>query len=200
MLGLLGGTFDPPHLGHLMLGESSKGILGLDHVLYAPVAFHPRKRESVYASLGHRMAMLALALQGNPGFSISRVDVDRHGPHFSVDALRLTKEAYPDETLYFIIGGDNFYNFLEFESPHDLISHANLGVIKRAGEEIITNMHDNIIPRLSQKVHIIDVPMLSAWLSSTDIRRRIHKRLSIRYLVPGLVLDYIREYELYGIS
>ena len=197
-LGLLGGTFDPPHLGHLVLGESSRGALNLDYIFYIPVALHPHKLGSIIEALPHRMAMLRLSVQGNPYFSISHVDVDRPGPHYSVDTIKLIKQAHPRDEIFFIIGGDNFYNILTFMSAHNLVAHANLAVIKRAGEEITIDMHDGKIPGLSKKVHVIDTPILSAWLSSSVIRQRIANGVSIRYLVSDSVLDYIHEKKLYG--
>ena len=100
-IGILGGCFDPPQLGHLVLAEYSCAALGIDHVLFVPVADHPFKHDRTRHSVAHRLAMLQLAIADNDRFSISRVDIDREGPHYSVDTARIIQRLHPDADLYF---------------------------------------------------------------------------------------------------
>ena len=106
-VGILGGSFDPPQIGHLILAEYSREALDIDHVLFVPVGDHPIKRGQLRLPVRHRLAMLKLAIEDNPNFSISRVDIDRDGPHYSADTVQLIREQYPRDDLYFVMGGDN---------------------------------------------------------------------------------------------
>ena len=199
-IGFLGGSFDPPHLGHLMLGETARDILSLDKVLFAPVLSHPIKSGYFQAPPIHRINMLGIAVGDNTNFCISRIDIDRPGPYYSVDSLKILREEYPDDILYFIIGGDNFKDIHSFYRPEALTQFADLAVIKRSGETLIPNMHEAMLPGLKDHVTIIDLPMLSIWLSSTEIRDRIRRGMSVRYIVPDEVLLYIHQNNLYRIN
>ena len=196
-IGILGGAFDPPQMGHLILAEYSRETLGMDHILFAPVGDHPFKHDTTRTPVAHRLAMLQLAISDNPSFSISRVDIDREGPHFSADTVRLIKRLYPQSELYFVMGGDNLRDLPSWERVPQLYSCCRLAVMKRADEDITPDMHDEHLPGLSRRVDIVDVPMLSLWLSSTYVVSRLRGGLSVRYLVPDKVLDYIAEHKLY---
>lgn len=196
-IGILGGTFDPPQMGHLILAQYSKEELDMDHVLFVPVADHPVKKGDTRLPVEHRLAMLELAIEDNDAFSISRVDVDREGPHFSADTVMILQEQYPDAQLYFVMGGDNLRTLPTWKRADDLYKCCRLAVMKRADEDISPEMHDDILPGLSDKVDIIDVPMLSLWLSSTYVVERLRNGLSVRYLVPDRVLEYIASNNLY---
>ena len=197
-IGILGGSFDPPQIGHLILAEYSREALDIDHVLFVPVADHPVKRGELRLPVVHRLAMLKLAINDNPNFSISRVDIDRNGPHYSADTIKLIREQYPQAELYFVMGGDNLRALPTWERAPDLFRCCRLAVMKRADEDITPDMHDEVLPGLSDKVDIVDVPMLSVWLSSTVVVSRLRAKRSVRYLVPDAVLDYINENDLYG--
>lgn len=196
-IGILGGTFDPPQMGHLILAEYTKEALQMDHILFVPVADHPVKKESTRSPINHRLAMLNLAIDDNDAFSVSRVDVDREGPHYSADTVKIIQDQYSDAQLFFVMGGDNLRSLPSWKRAEDLYKCCRLAVMKRADENIAPDMHDDILPGLSQKVDIVDVPMLSVWLSSTHVVDRIHNNLSVRYLVPDSVLDYIASNNLY---
>ncbi len=196
-IGILGGTFDPPQMGHLILAEYSRETLQMDHILFVPVADHPVKLGEMRLPIKHRLAMLKLAIKGNPHFSISRVDIDRAGPHYSADTVSVIREQYPDAELYFVMGGDNLRSLPTWKRAQDLYRCCRLAVMKRADENIAPAMHDHVLPGLSQQVDIVDVPMLSMWLSSTFVAERLRAGLSVRYLVPDEVLDYIDDYKLY---
>ncbi|MDE2820609.1 MAG: nicotinate-nucleotide adenylyltransferase [Chloroflexota bacterium] len=196
-IGILGGTFDPPQMGHLILAEYSRETLQIDHILFVPVADHPVKLGEMRLPIKHRLAMLKLAIKNNPHFSISRADIDREGPHYSADTVSIIREQYPDAELYFVMGGDNLRSLPTWKRAQDLYRCCRLAVMKRADENIAPAMHDHVLPGLSQQVDIVDVPMLSMWLSSTFVAERLRAGLSVRYLVPDEVLDYIDNYDLY---
>lgn len=196
-IGILGGSFDPPQMGHLILAEYSRESLNIDHILFVPVADHPIKKGEVRLPVQHRLAMLELAIADNPCFSISRDDIDRDGPHYSADTVKIIRDQYPRSELYFVMGGDNLRSLPTWERARELYQNCRLAVMKRADEDIAADMHDDILPGLSKQVDIVDVPMLSVWLSSTTVVRRLREGLSVRYLVPDKVLDYIAAHKLY---
>ena len=197
-IGILGGSFDPPQIGHLILAEYSREALGMSHVLFVPVADHPVKRGALRLPLAHRLAMLGLAISDNPDFSISRVDIDRAGPHYSADTVTLIRDQYPNADLYFVMGGDNLRALPTWERAPDLYRCCRLAVMKRADEDISARMHDDVLPGLAEKVDIVDVPLLSVWLSSTVVVDRLRAHLSVRYLVPDAVIAYINDHALYS--
>ncbi len=196
-IGILGGSFDPPQLGHLILAEYSRETLGLDCILFVPVGDHPVKKGSERTPLRHRLAMLELAIAENRHFSISRVDIDRAGPHYSADTVKIIRAQQPEAQLYYVMGGDNLRDLPTWERPQDLVRCCRLAVMRRADEDIAPDMHDELLPGLSQQVDMIDVPLLSVWLSSTHVVSRLRAGHSVRYLVPDAVLDYIRAHNLY---
>lgn len=196
-IGILGGTFDPPQMGHLILAEYSREMLHMDHILFVPVADHPVKKGRTRLPIAHRLAMLQRAIHDNPCFSISRVDIDRPGPHYSADTVKIIQAQHPQALLYFVMGGDNLRSLPTWKRAQDLYRGCRLAVMKRADENIAPTMHDDILPGLSAQVDIVDVPMLSMWLSSTYIAERLRKNLSVRYLIPDNVLEYIAHHQLY---
>ncbi len=196
-IGILGGTFDPPQMGHLILAEYSRETLQMDHILFVPVADHPVKLDATRLPIKHRLAMLQLAIKSNPHFSISRVDIDRPGPHYSADTINLIRAQYANAELFFVMGGDNLRSLPTWKRARDLYRCCRLAVMKRADEDITPAMHDHDLPGLSQQVDIVDVPMLSMWLSSTFVSERLRAGLSVRYLVPDEVLEYIDRCNLY---
>jgi len=196
-VGILGGTFDPPHMGHLILAEYTQEALKLDAILFVPAGDHPFKGDHTRTSVEHRLAMIEMAIAGNDKFRLSRADIDREGPHYSADTVRIIQEEYPDAQLYFVMGGDNLRSLPSWTRARELYEFCRLAVMKRADEDIAPDMHDDVLPALSEHVDIIDVPLLSIWLSSTHVIERIAKHQTVRYLVPNHILDYIEENGLY---
>ncbi len=196
-IGILGGSFDPPQIGHLILAEYTRESLKMDHVLFVPVADHPTKPGQARQPLEHRLNMLELAIADNPAFSISRVDIDRAGPHYSADTVKIIGERHPRAQLYFVMGGDNLRSLPTWERAQELYQCCRLAVMKRADEDIAADMHGERLPGLAAQVDIVDVPMLSLWLSSTYVVSRLRAGLSVRYLVPDQVLEYIAARDLY---
>ncbi len=196
-MGILGGTFDPPHVGHLILAEYTMEALKLDHILFVPVGDHPFKGDKTRQGVNHRLQMLEVAIEGNTRFSISTVDIDREGPHYSADTVAIIQRQHPDAELFFVMGGDNLRSLPSWTRATDLYHQCRLAVMKRADEDISPTMHDDILPNLSQHVDIVDVPLLSIWLSSTHVIERLEQGKSVRYLVPDKVLDYIHQQGIY---
>jgi nicotinate-nucleotide adenylyltransferase len=141
--------------------------------------------------------MVKLAIEGNPHFAISRVDMEREGPHYTADTLPIIQNDYPNAALFFLMGGDNLRDFPKWTRAAEVVEHARLAVMRRSDENISANMHDDKIPNLSQHVDIVDTPLLSIWLSSTHVVERLQLGKSVRYLVPDAILNYIRENDLY---
>jgi len=195
-IGVLGGTFDPPHIGHLLLAEYTLEALELAKVLFVPAGIQPLKPD-IRSMVDHRLNMVKLAIEGNPHFEISRVDMDRDGPHYTADTLPLIQSDYPDAELFFLMGGDNLRDFKKWTRADEVIQHARLAVMRRSDEDISADMHDDVILGLSQYVDIIDTPLLGIWLSSTHVVERLKNRQSVRYLVPDAILNYIYEHDLY---
>lgn len=196
-IGILGGSFDPPQMGHLILAEYSRESLNMDHILFVPVADHPIKKGEIRLPIKHRLTMLALAIEDNPHFSVSRVDIDRNGPHYSADTVNILRAQNPQAELFFVMGGDNLRSLPTWERAQELYACCRLAVMKRADEDIAADMHGEMLPGLAKQVDIVDVPMLSVWLSSTFVVSRLRAGLSVRYLVPDKVLDYIAANNLY---
>ena len=196
-IGILGGSFDPPQMGHLILAEYSRESLNMDHILFVPVADHPIKKGEIRLPIKHRLAMLGLAIEDNPHFSISRVDIDRNGPHYSADTVKILRAQNPQAELFFVMGGDNLRSLPTWERAQELYACCRLAVMKRADEDIAADMHAETLPGLAKQVDIVDVPMLSVWLSSTFVVSRLRAGLSVRYLVPDKILDYIAANNLY---
>jgi len=195
-IGILGGTFDPPHIGHLILAEYTMEALGLDRVLFVPVADHPHKART-RQMIDHRLKMIELAIASNARFELSRVDMDRPGPHYSADTVAILQRDFPQAEFYFVMGGDNLRSLPSWTRAEDLYRLCRLAVMRRADEDISPNMHGDLLPGLAERVSIVDVPLLSIWVSSTHVVDRIRRGQSVRYLIPNEVLSYIQEHGIY---
>ncbi|NDJ34424.1 MAG: nicotinate-nucleotide adenylyltransferase [Chloroflexi bacterium] len=195
-LGVFGGTFDPPHIAHQIVAERAQETLSLDKVMWVPVGDPPHKKGQQVLEAVHRLHMVEHAVAGNPHFAIARIDIDRPGPHYSVDMLRLLSDEYPTAELFFLIGGDSLRDISQWHQPERLIECATLVVVERPGVEYDFDALTRAIPGLEQTVVRIDVPCIE--VSSTDIRERAAAGRSIRYLVPSPVADYIHEHALYA--
>lgn len=196
MLGIYGGTFDPPHLGHLILAETAADSLNLSTVLFVPAADPPHKAaQTVRTSAVHRLAMVQQAVAGNPRFAISRVDMDRPGPHYTVDMLRLLRAEYPDVGFVFLIGSDSLRDLPTWSRPAELIQLATLGVMRRPGPEPDLAALERQIPGLRQRIEWIDAPQIE--ISARKLAGRIAAGLSVRYQITDPVRLYIEQHGLY---
>lgn len=196
-LGVFGGTFDPPHLGHLVLASEAAAQLGLDKVLWVITPDPPHKMHQVISPLALRLALLEAVLQGEPGFEISRVDLERPAPQYAVDTLRLLSDQCPGSQLYYLIGGDSLHDLPSWYAPDRLIAlTAGLGVMRRPGDQIDLASLERRLPGLSAKLHYIDAPLLE--ISSRDLRERIRAGRPARHLMPPKVWELIQAGHLYS--
>jgi nicotinate-nucleotide adenylyltransferase len=197
-IGIVGGTFDPPHYAHLILAEHARDELQLDLVLFVPAGVPPHK-DSTRTSIEHRLTMLELAIGDNPAFRISRVDIDRPPPHYSVDMVRLIASQYPNSEFRFIIGEDSFRDLPTWKTPLEIVSEGNvkIAVMSRPGVEgeRDRHLHDVTLPGLAEHIIILSSRMVG--ISSTEIVRRLREKKSVRYLLPDPVLVYIEQHSLY---
>lgn len=184
-LGILGGTFDPIHLGHLILGEVAREELALDQVLFVPTGVQWRKAAREISPAEHRVAMVRLAIAGNPSFVLSTVEVDRPGPSYTADTLEQLRGTYPDAEMFFIVGRDALEDMPNWVRPERIRELATLAVAARNGEDV------TVEPPAMR----LEMPEIG--ISATDIRERVAAGRSIRYLVPPVVETYIREHGLY---
>lgn len=195
-IGILGGTFDPPHLGHLILGEYAADVLGLECVLFVPAADPPHKQDAFKLSVEHRLAMLERALVDNERFVLSRLDVDRPGPHYSLDMVQLVAQQFPQAELFFLMGGDSLRDLPKWHRPAELIQYCKLAVMQRPDSSVRPEMHEAILPGLATRVVMLDAPLID--ISSTQITEWLRTGRSIRYFVPEAVRIYIETNHLYG--
>ena len=194
-LGLLGGTFNPPHLGHLVCAQEACAQLELDGVTFIPVYSPPHKEVEDEPGVEVRVELCRLAVAGDERFSVSRVEADVPGQSFTVDTLRRLHESSPADELTFIMGGDMAHALPTWHEPEAVLSLATLGVAEREGIR-----RTDIMERLAglagaDKIRFFDMPRLD--ISSSSIRRRVASGSPIRYLVPDPVADYIASEGLY---
>lgn len=195
-VGLFGGSFNPIHQGHLIVAEFAAETLQLDLILFAPVVFPPHKAVTTLIPIEHRVKMIELSIANNDRFFLSRVDIDRPGPHYSVDTVQIIKGMYPQSTLFFVMGGDSFKSFPTWYHPDEIIKHCRVAVMRRpSSKPVQPNMHHEQMPQLEKRVDMIEAPPIG--ISSTRIREQLAIGKSVRYLVPHPALHYIQEHQLY---
>ncbi len=194
-VGLLGGTFNPPHLAHLVCASEAADQLELDRVLLVPVYQPPHKEAESDPGVEHRVELCRRAVAGDPRLDVSRIEVDVPRRSYTVDTLRRLHESSPQDELTFIMGGDMAHSLPTWHEPEAVLSLAGLGVAEREGVR-----RDDITERLAglpgaERIRFFDMPRLD--ISSSMIRRRVAAGRSIRYLVPDPVADYIATAGLY---
>ena len=190
-IALFGGTFDPVHLGHLIVAEQCREQAGLDQVWFVPAARPPHKQERTLTPFGQRGEMLALAVAGNSAFHVSEIEKDRPGPSYTADTLTELAERHPDFELSFIMGSDSLPDLPLWHDPGRILELARLLVVARPDWPIRS------LEELGGKVRaqVVQAPLID--ISSRDLRRRVAEGRSIRYLVPRALEVYIREKQLY---
>ena len=190
-LGIYGGTFNPPHLGHLIVAETVRDQFGLDEVLWIPSGRPPHKDVRDLASAPHRLAMTRRAVEGNERFTVSDVEVVCEQTSYTVDTLGELQRCYPGATLHLILGGDSLHHFATWHQPEVIVERARLAVYDRPGAD-----RSDVPERFLQHARFAEAPPLA--ISGTEIRDRCQRGASIRYLVPEGVRAYIQDHRLYG--
>lgn len=196
-LGVMGGTFNPIHLGHLMIAEEARQRFHLDRVLFIPSYITPNKSiDGPSATAQQRLTMVRLAIADNPCFTVSDMEIRRGGQSYTVDTLRLLKQIYgPSYILYFISGTDTIEDLPNWNHPEDILRLCEFIGAARPGT---TDIVDSIKERFgSLGKHILPMPVPTMDISSTELRRRIRGGLSIRYMMPPSVAAYIQKNGVY---
>ncbi len=195
-VGILGGTFDPPHIGHLILAEEARDQLHLDRVLFVPAGDPPHKRDRRLTPVEHRLMMVSLAIADNDAFFLSRVDADRPGPHYTVDMVRIIRQQYPPPVeLYFLMGFDSLADLPNWHKPEELLAMCQLVALTRFDVELDWDYLESKLPGVRKRVRILDMPELE--VASHVIQQRVRQGRTIRYQVVPAVEAYIYKYGLY---
>ncbi len=184
-VGILGGTFDPPHFGHLLIANEVLFALNLNEIWFMPNQEPPHKKKSSAIENEDRFSMLELAIEGNGQFRIETIEWQRKGPSYTYETMQLLKEQHPDIQFYFIIGGDMVEYLPKWHKIDELVKHVQFVGVERPSFQC----------RSPYPIMFVDIPAVD--LSSSMIRERLRVGRTIRYLVPDAVIGYIKENHLY---
>src|SRR5690606_3421210 len=218
-LGVFGGTFDPPHIGHLIVAQDAALALALDRVLFVPAGTPPHKRDRQLSPAAARLAMVQAAIAGNDRFGLDPWELEQPGPSYTLETLRYLRRQYPDAELWLLIGSDQWAEFATWRAPEGILAMARVGVIARAGDQILTAdgaesaelnpgggeptaVYAERSGSQGLQAYVVQgrVAAVNATridISSSEIRRRVGLGESIRYLVPDPVIEIIFREQLY---
>jgi len=195
-IGIFGGTFDPPHVGHLILAEECRTQLNLDLLLWVVTDNPPHKKYQNVSPIEQRVELVKKAIHGNPAFMLSRVDIDRPTPHYAIDTVRLLRQEYPGSQLFYLMGGDSLHDLPTWNRPQDFIRACDgIGVMRRHADNVDLESLDKVLPGVSKIVSIVEAPILE--ISSKQIRQRIHEDMGYRYYLRDAVYQAINDLGLY---
>lgn len=196
-VGIMGGTFNPIHLGHLMTGECAYEQFDLDKVLFMPSKTPPHKTIREHISAEDRASMVKLAIAGNPHFTFSGMELERSGVTYTVDTLRELHQMYQNCEYYFIIGADSLFDFSKWREPEEILKLATVLVASRYGmsKEKLKEQAIKLQQEYGGTIQIVDMPTIN--ISSSEIRSRKKEGKDVRYYVDEKVRIYIEEHELY---
>lgn len=195
-IGIYGGTFDPPHIAHLVLASEAYYQLGLDRLLWVLTPFPPHKQGRQILPLQTRLELLTTAIASEPAFELSRVEIDRPPPHYSLDTLHILSSLYPDDELVYLIGGDSLHDLPTWHQPQRVLEACYaLGVMRRPQDQVDIPALEAQLPGLTAKVRWITAPLLQ--ISASDIRQRISKGEPFRFFLPEGVYSIILDRHLY---
>ena len=195
-LGILGGTFDPIHLGHLIIAQEAAAALTLDRVLFLPAGRQPLKQDQATTPAAHRVAMIRAAISDNPLFALSQADLDQPGLSYTVDTLDRLRAAWgPAAQFWFIVGADALANLRAWRNPAGILARTRLAVAPRPGVMVPWPALEAALPRLRSQTDALPAPPIA--VSSSDLRARVAAGRPIRYLVPDGVAAYIAAQGLY---
>lgn len=190
-IGLFGGSFNPPHIAHLIVAEIVRDQFDLDEVWWIPNATPPHKPDEDLAAAPHRLKMTQRAVASNPAFQLCDIEVQREGVSYTVETIRVLQTKYPETNFALILGSDSLDSFAEWHRPEEIADRVPLIVYKRPGAiEAVAER------RFANCVRFVAAPVLE--VSGTEVRARCRAGRSIRYLVPQSVREYIRTHNLYG--
>ncbi len=198
-IGILGGTFDPPHLGHLLIAETARDVLDLESILFLPAGEPWLKSGQRITPAAHRLRMVQLAVADNPDFRVSDCEVRRSGATYTVDTLRELRSAYPVDTeFFFIVGSDVLDQFHRWKEPECILELCRLAVIERpggpaGGVEVMAER----FPDAAASGAVLSVAGPRVDFSASELRRILGAGQSVRYQVPDVVAEYIKQHELY---
>jgi nicotinate-nucleotide adenylyltransferase len=197
-IGLFGGTFDPPHAGHLIVAQDAALALGLDRILFIPAAQPPHKQGKAVTGAALRLDMLELAVAADPRFGIERLELERSGPSFTVDTLRILREA-ADVEMTLLLGADQYAEFESWREPAEIRRLARLAVLMREGTSgAAAGPEASWRPSAAEMADgTLGVAVTRIDISSTAVRRRVAEGMPIRYLVPPAVERFIHDHRLY---
>lgn len=196
-IGIMGGTFDPIHYGHLVTAEAARWEFQLDRVMFIPAGNPPHKSSRRVSPAEDRFAMSLLATVTHPNFSVSPLEMEREGPSYTVDTLKDLKAVYANAELYFITGADAILEILSWKNPEELLLTSSFVAASRPGysSQQLDELLEKLPPELRERIIPLQVPALA--ISSSDLRRRVAEGRPIKYLLPEAVESYIRKAGLY---
>ncbi len=193
-IGIMGGTFDPIHIGHLVAAEQARAVFELDKVIFVPNRQPPHKPGVPVTPPEHRYAMVVLSIYTNPFFEVSRIEIDRPGPSYAVDTVRELRNIYPSAELFFVTGADAIAEILSWKESDKIIKMCKFIAVTRPGYDI-ERARERI--RTLDEAHVEFLRVTEINVSSTEIRRRVREGKPIKYLVPEAVESYIYKHKLY---
>lgn len=195
-IGLFGGTFDPPHIGHLVLAAEAVSQFKLDALLWVLTPDPPHKQGNNITPLEHRLSMLQSVIDHNPVFQLSRLEIDRPGPHYTLDTVRALARAEKDAEIFLLIGGDSLKDLPTWRFSTDLVAEVSkIGVMRRPDESTDLGELESQIPGVTKKVQFLNALVQS--ISSSEIRRRVSAGEMYRYYLAPAVYEYIETHQLY---
>jgi nicotinate-nucleotide adenylyltransferase len=198
-IGIFGGTFDPPHIAHLILADEACSQLGLEGLLWVLTPDPPHKQGQPITPLEDRLAMVQAVLADNPLFMLSRVEIDRPAPHYALDTVRLLSAQYPGCELIYLIGSDSLRDLPTWHQPGEFVEVCHcLGVMQRPDVKIDLAALETQIPGLTRKIRLIHGPLIE--ISASQIRQRVSQGAPFRYYVPKVIYDIIQERRLYRLE
>lgn len=197
-IGIFGGTFDPPHLGHLILSAEAHFQFGLDRLLWVLTPDPPHKQGQAITPLKHRLAMVKLAIAGNPQFELSTVELTRSGPQYALETLNILAGQNPGSNLIYLLGSDSLRDLPTWHRPVEFVSACHLiGVMHRPGVAFDLPELEKILPGLTFKVRFAEAPLID--ISAYDIRKRVAEGRPFRYFLTPEVYTYISDHTLYRV-
>lgn len=195
-LGVYGGTFDPPHIGHSILAAEACQQLTLDRLLWMLTPVSPLKNAEDISPLEQRLSMVRRALADDTSFELSRIEIEAPGPYYTLHTIRKLADEHPYGQIVLLIGGDSLRDLPRWHRPVDLVAACHeIGVFRRPGDAVDLSALEQQVPGTQAKVRFVDAPLLE--ISSSDIRRRIRENLSFRYYIAPSVYKYILKNKLY---